>query len=515
MKHYFIRPILIFIAVLVGSNSLAGDLQVARMTCDYRTNPLGVDAATPQLSWRFESNERGQKQTAYQVLVASSLKLLAKSEGDLWDSGKVESDENTGVIYGGKPLASRRQCFWQVRVWDVAGKTSAWCSPATWTMGVLGPDAWNAKWISSPTNQYFPGPAVYLQKQIAVPKKVNRAIARYSALGWVELTVDGRNVGDAVLSPEFSDLNQRVLYVAHDVTALLSQGGHTLEAVLGNGQHSPVERIGVDEVDKIVVPGGQGGGYHNRWGRFGGPKFLLELEVAYADGSRKFFGTDQSWQWSSGPITYNDIWRGEKQNLRVAPTNWNDVAVFSAPPGRMEVSAIPPVRKLERLAPSRIEGDKIYFDTVAAGWPRLVVRGQAGQKITITGKVGSEFNLPPLEFTLRGTGTEVTRRRWRKHWCIEPARFPWLGHADERRRIQGKLARRTRDDAVARRPGRRVALPVHPWHSFRSGRTGIQARHHQTRNCRRPDVGERQLRFRARENLFRVGKARREIQSAR
>ncbi len=217
--------------LLITLATHAGDLRVTRMTCDYRVNPLGVDAAKPQLSWRLESGERGQQQTAYQVLVASSAKLLAKGDGDVWDSGKMASEENIGVLYGGKLLATRQQVFWEVRVWDAAGKPSAWSSPATWTMGVLAPDAWNAKWISSPTNQYVAGPAVYLQKQIAVPKKVRRATARYSALGWVELTIDGRKVGDAVLSPEFSDLNRRVLYVTHDVTSLLSKGGHTFEAV--------------------------------------------------------------------------------------------------------------------------------------------------------------------------------------------------------------------------------------------------------------------------------------------
>ncbi|MEI8290427.1 MAG: alpha-L-rhamnosidase N-terminal domain-containing protein [Verrucomicrobiota bacterium] len=385
----------------------AGDLRVTRMTCDYRENPLGVDAAKPQLSWRMESGERGQKQTAYQVLVASSAKLLAKGEVDLWESGKVASEENIGVLYGGKTLASRQQVFWKVCVWDAAGNPSAWSSPANWTMGIFTPEAWNAKWISSPTNLYCAGPAVYLQKHIAVSKKIRRAIARYSALGWVELTIDGRKVGDAVLSPEFSDLNRRVLYLTHDVTSLLSKGSHTLDAILGNGQHSPVEPIGADEADNIVVPGGKGTGYHNRWGRFGGPKFLLELEVEYADGTCEFFGTDETWRWSSGPITFNDLWRGEKQDLRVTPTNWNPVAVFASPAGRMEVSAIPPVRKFERLPPSRIEGNKIFFDTVAAGWPRLVVKGKRGQKIIITGKVGSEFTMPPLEFALRGGGAEV------------------------------------------------------------------------------------------------------------
>lgn len=407
LRANLIRLIVVFMAVLVASDSFGGELRVTRMTCDYRENPLGVDAVKPQLSWLLKSDERGQKQTAYQVLVASSLKLLGKEHGDLWDSGKVLSEENISVLYGGKSLASRRQVFWKVRVWDAAGKPSAWSSPATWTIGVLTPDVWHAEWISSPADQYVAGPAVYLQKQIGVPKKVRRAVARYSALGWVEWTIDGRKVGDAVLSPEFSDLNRRVLYLTRDVTSLFSKGDHTLGAILGNGQHSPPVAGGAPRPDKVVVPGGSGTGYHDRFGRFGGPKFLLEIEVEYADGSRKFFGTDESWRWANGPITFNDIWKGERQDLRLTPTNWTPVAVFPAPPGRLEVSAIPPVRRQQRIPPSRVEGSKAFFGAVDAGWPRLSVKGKAGQKISITGLVGDKFQLPPLEFILRGGALEV------------------------------------------------------------------------------------------------------------
>jgi len=398
---------LVFSWLIIALAAYAGELRVIRTTCDYRVNPLGVDAAKPQLIWQLDSAERGQRQTAYQILAASSAKLLAKYEGDLWDGGKVASEENIGVLYAGKPLASRQQVFWKVRVWDAAGKPAAWSSPATWTMGVLAPDVWKAKWISSPPNQFVAGPAVYLQKQITVPKKVRRAIARYSALGLVELTIDGRTVGDVVLSPEFSDLNRRVLYVTHDITPLLSQGGHTLDAVLGNGQHSPPIAGGGPRPDTVVVPAGSGTGYHNRFGRFGGPKFLLEIEVESADGSREFFGTDETWRWSNGPITFNDLWKGERQDLRIAPTNWSSVAVFPAPPGRLEVSAIPPVRRQHAIEPSRVEGYKAFFDAVDAGWPQLVVQGRAGQKISITGLVGDKFPLPPLEFILRGGESEV------------------------------------------------------------------------------------------------------------
>ena len=101
------------------------DIVPAHLRCEYRENPMGIDAAKPRLSWRMEvggqrSEVRGQKQRAYQVLVASSPELLAKDQGDLWDSGKVKSDQSIQVEYAGKPLVSGQHCFWKVRVWTTA-----------------------------------------------------------------------------------------------------------------------------------------------------------------------------------------------------------------------------------------------------------------------------------------------------------------------------------------------------------------------------------------------------------
>ena len=136
--------------------------EVKNLRCEYRESPLGVDALRPRLSWKIEvrdrkSEVRGLKQTAYQVLVASSEKLLKKDKGDLWDSGKVVSDQQNQIEYAGKPLASRMHCFWKVRVWTTAilnpePRTltpSDWSSSAMWTMGLLDQASWNAKWIGA------------------------------------------------------------------------------------------------------------------------------------------------------------------------------------------------------------------------------------------------------------------------------------------------------------------------------------------------------------------------------
>jgi len=121
---------------------------VSNLRCEYLVNPLAIGTGSPRLSWIIADTERGARQTAYQVLVASSTKLLSEGTGDLWDSGKVTSDETAHVVYSGTPLGSRQGCFWKVRYWDGKGQPSQWSPVAEWHMGLLVPADWSAQWIS-------------------------------------------------------------------------------------------------------------------------------------------------------------------------------------------------------------------------------------------------------------------------------------------------------------------------------------------------------------------------------
>ncbi|MCW5553325.1 MAG: glycoside hydrolase family 78 protein [Verrucomicrobiae bacterium] len=130
----------------------SGGLQVEHLRCEYRVRPVGMDVVEPRLSWTLASDQRGQKQTAYHVLVASSVETLDRDTGDLWDSGKVVSDATLHVAYAGRPLPSRMRAWWKVRVWDKDGQPTAWTSPAAWSMGLLNQSDWQAKWIADPSS---------------------------------------------------------------------------------------------------------------------------------------------------------------------------------------------------------------------------------------------------------------------------------------------------------------------------------------------------------------------------
>jgi alpha-L-rhamnosidase len=238
---FFISAALVLLPLL--------SLKAARINglrCEYLINPLGIDVGKPRLNWVIESNHRGERQMAYQVLVASSPELLANDQGDLWNSGKVASDQSIQVEYAGKTLASRERCEWKVRVWDAGGKPSAWSSPAKWIMGILRPEDWTAQWISTEINQDLnlpdhgiplPGPLdePYVRRTFALEELPESALVTVNVMGFYELYVNGRKVGDDVMSPALSNYQKRSLYLTYDVKPYLLKGRNCIGLWLGRG----------------------------------------------------------------------------------------------------------------------------------------------------------------------------------------------------------------------------------------------------------------------------------------
>ena len=143
MKHLFG-----FILILASLTTVEGvAMTVTNLACEDRINPLGIDVAQPRLGWTLQSSQRGDTQTAYQILVASTQALLDSNTGDLWDSSTVATNRQNQILYGGAALQTSQPVFWKVRVWDANGIVSSWSATATWTMDVLNPADWQAQWI--------------------------------------------------------------------------------------------------------------------------------------------------------------------------------------------------------------------------------------------------------------------------------------------------------------------------------------------------------------------------------
>jgi len=117
------------------------------LRCEYLENPLGIDAASPHLSWQSDNTEPNWTQSAYEIFVASSEVNLSSGKADIWDTGKIDSAESVGIAYRGPALESRKRYYWKVRVWDGAGQQSESEGAAWWEMGLLHATDWKAKWI--------------------------------------------------------------------------------------------------------------------------------------------------------------------------------------------------------------------------------------------------------------------------------------------------------------------------------------------------------------------------------
>ena len=427
-------------AIALGAPPLLADLAPARLRCEYRENPLGIDATSPRLSWIVTSGERAQVQTAYRVLAASSESLLAGEKGDLWDSGKVSSRETTHIAWAGAPLRSGRRVHWKVRVWDRDDRPSAWSEPAFFQAGILDPSEWKGRWIGSPgpapRPEDPPGPGAYLRKTFRLNGPVRRATAHASALGVYELRLNGRRVGEQVLAPEWTDYHRRVQYQTHDVTALLREGENAIGAILGDGWYSG--KLGIH----WIVPNGPAR-------RIYGPRplFFLQLEVELADGSKATVVSDGTWKLTlDGPIRKACILDGETvdasrempgwdapgfDDTARPPATWQPAAEAQGVTVRLVAQPNEPIRVIEERRPAALTEPSpgvFVFDLGQniVGWCRLATRGPAGTRLTLRHAevLGPDGNIYTAnlrgaaqldEFILRGDGDETFEPRFTYH----------------------------------------------------------------------------------------------------
>ena len=350
------------------------------LTCEYAANPPGIDVVRPRFNWVLRSSRRGQMQLAYQVLVAGSRGKLQADVGDKWDSGKVMSDRSVNVCYRGKALTSGEKCWWKVRCWDRQGRPSPWSQPATFEMGLLKKSDWQGKWIEADPAALAAGAAApgapLLRKTFKIAKKVKRARAYVAGLGWYELFINGRKVGDHVLDPATTDYRKRVLYVTHDVTDRLRTGPNVVGVMLGNGWYCEPGRL--------------------KYGN--SPTLLMQMHIEFADGSTTVVKTDQTWKVAGGPITRNDIWGGETYDARLArpgwtaagydDAGWGGAKVTEGPGGKLQSQIMPAIKVNRTIEPVKFTNPKpgvyVYdMGELFGGWARLRVKGPGGAKVTI------------------------------------------------------------------------------------------------------------------------------------
>ena len=205
------------------SNVLVKDLK-----CEYRTNPLGIDNTKPRFSWKLVQNdqERGQKQTAYQVLVASSLDKLNDNTGDVWDSGKVNSNQSVNNTYQGSALESAKQYFWKVKVWDKDGNASNWSEPVKFSMGLLKQSDWKGDWILKSDQKKTDHN--WYRKNVTLSDKASSAFVFVGSFGYHELYVNGEKITENVMNPVSTYMKKRIAYLTYDISDKLKKGDNVI-----------------------------------------------------------------------------------------------------------------------------------------------------------------------------------------------------------------------------------------------------------------------------------------------
>ena len=433
----------LFFSALYPNQPMFSEVVPTQLTCEYMRNPTVLDAENPRLAWISvdPKHRRGQAQFAYQIRVASSEEKLVSP--DLWDSGKVISQESIGVKYGGTKLLSRQECWWQVRLWDVDGKASSWSEVGTWRMGLLNKNDWQAKWIGAPwqTEEALPKPAggpngipkdfgppaPFLRKGFHINKPISKAVAYVTGLGYFEFYANGEKIGNDVLVPNQTNYGKRpnlskslinveddfrkykVMYLAYDITDNLQIGENVIGSILGNGFYNPA---------KFWTQG------------YGSPRFLGQVHITYKDGTEEVIVSDESWKIAQGPILMNMVYYGEIYDARkkikdwaspkLKDSVWKNVALRKAPEGELVAHSANTDKVTERIQPVSIEKVsegkyKVDFGVEISGWVKLKnVIGPAGHKIDIAfnGNLYSGEN----SYILSGQGRETYTPRF--NWFV-------------------------------------------------------------------------------------------------
>lgn len=402
------------ISILLFSARSEAEIYPTGLECENLDNPQVIDVAKPRLSWIniATDGERGQIQTAWEIKVAGTREKLLNGEADLWNSGKVNASQSFNILYGGKALTSRQDCWWQVRTWDKNGKVSEWSEPAFWSMGLLNPDEWQAKWIGVPWQgedplpdpvrgqnrqsvlSEMPPPAPLLRKKININKEIKSARAYVTGLGYFEFYVNGEKVGDDVLVPNQTNYGKRpglenagiplpddfreyrVMYLSYDILELLKKGENVIGAIVGNGfYNAPM----------------------NWTQSYGTPRLIGQIYITYTDGTEDIIVTDETWKTSKSPIVMDLIYQGEHYDARLEQPGWNapgfddsaweNAVLRKKPEGKMKAHMSPADKVMETLKPVAIiknSDGKYYVDfgQEISGWVRITgVRGDAGRVI--------------------------------------------------------------------------------------------------------------------------------------
>lgn len=400
----YIQPIMrlsLLLSFVLVCAAASAQVSISNALCDNRTNPTGIHTEKFFFSWELTSDQQNQVQTAYQLVASSSKQLLEADQYDVFNSGKIKSDQSIQVHYTGSALQPGTTYYWKVKVWDKDDAVSKWSQSQYFTTGLFEAANWRqARWIGYenmaeekrvvPFEHYKMKPgdprilanpvAPLIRKSFAISGTIQSATLFISGLGHYEASLNGEKIGNAFLAPGWTSYDKTVLYNTYDLTDKLAKE-NVLGVLLGNGfYHVSQER------------------YTKGTGFFGTPKMIALLAIQYTDGRREHIVSDQSWKTTASPIVFNNIYGGEDYDATKTLKHWNmpgyddgnwkNVILTTIPRGQLRPEIDYPVTLIDSLtvvSKKTINNRTVVYDfgQNISGIPKIKVRGKPGQKIKL------------------------------------------------------------------------------------------------------------------------------------
>lgn len=359
-------------------------IEISNLQVNNSVEPLGLDDAQPVFSWALSSSARCASQTAYRV-------ILKDGSSTVWDSGRVKSKNNYGVVYNGPDdLKSKTRYEWTVTVWDAEGEKYV-SEPSNFETGIMNGE-WNSEWIGDGENYATASRAATLLRTTFnsdAGKEIDFARVYISGLGYYELKINGKSPDDSVLNSVNTDYNYTVLYDVYDVTDIIKAGTNAVCVELGNGFYN--ESF-------------SGWNWSNASWR-ATPRLRFELDITYKDKTTKRILSDENWKISkNGPVTANSIYHGEtidaRNNAEFSSVDyddalWQNAKTVQGPRGELVWHDSEKMRKTASFgnvggAEAGIEiirsGAKqtVTVPRMITGWAQITFKGTtAGQQIVI------------------------------------------------------------------------------------------------------------------------------------
>lgn len=377
----------LFIHAYSNNKSRKSAVTVTNPRTELMTSPMSISTTTPRLGWEISSTENDVIQTAFHIIVASSKEKAEALQGDLWDAC-VQSDQSQWITYNGKILHSNTRCFWRVQVTTNKG-ISPWSKTAMWNTGLLTENDWGGRWIGLEKAMPWDSETLhsrlssrYLRHEFKIAKTVKQATLYICGLGLYEAYINGKKIGDQVLSPAPTDYRKTVLYNTFDVTSLLSKK-NVIGVALSNGRFYTMQQH--TKPYKIT--------------NFGYPKMRVNLIIEYTDGTKQTIASDEKWKLNAdGPIRSANEYDGEIYDANkelgswtmpgFADSTWMNAERASIPYGTLRGSMSENMKVVMSLRPVSLKrrGNSVIIDMGQnmAGWLRMKInKAKAGDVIRI------------------------------------------------------------------------------------------------------------------------------------